>query len=403
MGFTNKQQEYLLNATKRWNVKSGAVRSGKTYLDILAVIPLRLRKMAGKEGLVVFLGNTKGTLQRNIIEPLQAKWGLKYVSDINSSNVATIFGQKVYCLGANKVNQVDILRGSSVKYCYGDEVVTWNKDVFRMLQSRLDKSYSCCDLTCNPDSPLHWFNDFLHSAANIYLQAYQLDDNKFLDEEVKKSIKLEYVKGSVWYQRYVEGLWVLAEGLIYPMFSPTEHVISDADIPECDAYYLTLDYGIMNPFACYVVGTKDQDVYIIDEYYYDGRAERRTKTDRQYYEKMEQMAEPYFQKMRNRGMLLEVIHDPSATSIKAEIDTAGKFASRAGKNQVIDGIQDVARKFSLNQIHINSKCSSLIKELQTYSWDNKEHDKPIKEFDHSCDALRYFIHTIKLGQQISFN
>ena len=152
MVFSQKQTEFLNNATHRWNIKLGATRSGKTFLDYF-VIPKRIRAVKGKDGLVVLLGNTKGTLQRNIIEPLQKIWGSKYVSDIKSDNTAYMFGEKVHCLGADKINQVDRLRGSSIKYCYGDEVVTWHKEVFDMLKSRLDKDYSKFDGTCNPENP----------------------------------------------------------------------------------------------------------------------------------------------------------------------------------------------------------------------------------------------------------
>ena len=113
MPFTAKQQEFLDNATHRWNIKEGATRSGKTYLDYF-VIPLRIRRLIGQEGLVIILGNTRGTLQRNIIEPLQNMWGPELVSNIRVDNTAYMFGEKVYCLGADKANQVDRLRGSSI-------------------------------------------------------------------------------------------------------------------------------------------------------------------------------------------------------------------------------------------------------------------------------------------------
>ena len=218
MTFTQKQQEYLNNANHRWNIKSGATRSGKTYLDVLAVIPIRIRAVAGKEGLTVILGNTKGTLQRNVIEPLQAIYGATLVGDIGVDNTARIFGEKVYCLGADKVTQVDRLRGSSIKYAYCDEVVTYNNEVFEMLKSRLDKPYSRCDLTCNPDNPMHWFKKFMDSDADIYLQEYSIDDNDFLPSEFVENLKKEYT-GTVWYDRYILGKWVLAEGVMYPMFS----------------------------------------------------------------------------------------------------------------------------------------------------------------------------------------
>ena len=160
------QKEYFRNANRRWNIKTGATRSGKTYMDYY-LIPMRIRETADKDGLTVILGNTKGTLQRNIIEPLRKIWGGSYVSDIKSDNTAVLFGEKCYCLGADKISQVDRLRGSSIKYCYGDEVVTWNEDVFTMLKSRLDKPYSSFDGTCNPEGQQHWFKKFLDSDADI--------------------------------------------------------------------------------------------------------------------------------------------------------------------------------------------------------------------------------------------
>ena len=138
MGFSKMQKEYFQKANHRWNIKQGATRSGKTYMDYF-VIPKRIRRVAGEDGLVVLLGNTKGTLQRNIIEPLQNLWGSELVSNIRNDNSAMLFGEKCYCLGADKISQVDRLRGTSIKYCYGDEVVTWHMDVFEMLKSRLDK------------------------------------------------------------------------------------------------------------------------------------------------------------------------------------------------------------------------------------------------------------------------
>lgn len=152
MPFSDKQQEFFQNASHRWNIKVGATRSGKTYMDYY-VIPKRIRARIGKEGLVAILGVSKGTIHRNIIEPLQHIWGTNLVGDINSQNICLMFGESVYCLGAEKVSQVSKIRGASLKYCYGDEVVDWNQDVFNMLKSRLDKPYSCFDGACNPDAP----------------------------------------------------------------------------------------------------------------------------------------------------------------------------------------------------------------------------------------------------------
>ena len=242
-----KQREFWKNATHRWNCKSGATRSGKTFMD-LYVIPKRILDRKGKDGLNVILGNTRGTIQRNIIIPMQEKYGLKRVSDIKSDNTAVMFGEKVYCLGADKINMVDRLRGSSIKYCYGDEIVSWAQEVFEMLKSRLDKPYSQFDGACNPDSPQHWFYEFLQSDADIYLQNYTIDDNPYLDPVFVANLKKEYA-GTVLYDRYIKGLWVASEGALfttYPEYTDDVTLLRDG-IAHIDAAYGGEDF---TAFTC---------------------------------------------------------------------------------------------------------------------------------------------------------
>lgn len=217
MPFSQKQQEFFENANHRWNVKVGATRSGKTYMDFF-VIPKRIRDRIGKPGLAVIIGVSKETIRRNIIEPLRQIWGDKLVGDINSQNICYLFGEKVYCLGAEKVSQVSKIRGSSIKYCYGDEVADWNPEVFEMLKSRLDKPYSCFDGACNPQHPTHWFKAFIDSDVDIYLQHYTIFDNPFLDPKFIEELCKEYF-GTIYYDRYIKGLWKRAEGAIYRRFA----------------------------------------------------------------------------------------------------------------------------------------------------------------------------------------
>ncbi len=270
MDFSEKQREYLRCANHRWNVKTGATRSGKTYLDYY-VIPKRIREAAGREGLVVLLGNTLGTLRRNIIEPLRSIWGETLVSDIRSDGSARLFGEKVHCIGAGRLGQADKLRGSSIKYCYGDEVTTWDQSVFDMLKSRLDKPYSRFDGTCNPDAPGHWFRRFLSSGADIFHQSYSLDDNPFLDESVREAIKREYA-GTVWYDRYVRGLWVAAEGLVYPLFAnDAARFIIDSP-PEILYAVIGVDFGgtgSAHSFTLTGITPGFGEVVVLDEFYHD--------------------------------------------------------------------------------------------------------------------------------------
>lgn len=220
MQLSPKQKEFWNAPYHRWNIKHGATRSGKTYMDYF-IIPRSIRERHGQPGLIVLMGNTKGTLQRNVIDPMQDIFGTELVSSIRADNTATLFGERAYCLGADSKKHVERVRGMSIKYCYGDELVSWEKEVFEMLKSRLDKPYSRFDGTCNPKEPEHWVNQFLHSDADIFSQHYELDDNPFLDERVRAELKKEH--RGVFYDRYIRGLWVAAEGLVFPYFNLEEH------------------------------------------------------------------------------------------------------------------------------------------------------------------------------------
>ena len=215
--WTKKQKEYGLNSNHRWNVKLGAVRSGKTFQDKEDIIPRRIRERAGKDGLVFIIGVTEATIERNVLRPMRDKFGGNLVGTINK-NKAWLFGEECYCLGAEKINQVAKIQGASIKYLYGDEVVKWNKEVFDMIKSRLDQPYSLADLTGNPEHKKHWFKEFIESNADIYLQHYTIDDNDFLSTEFKENLKKEY-EGTILYNRYILGQWCNAEGIIYVQFA----------------------------------------------------------------------------------------------------------------------------------------------------------------------------------------
>lgn len=234
---SDKQREFWRSCTARWNVKTGATRSGKTYMDYY-LIAKRLIAGDGKEGLNVILANTRETARRNILLPMQEIYGARRVGNIRADNSVMMFGQRVFVLGADNANHVDRIRGSSIKYCYGDEIVTWHRDVFDMLKSRLDRPYSVFDGTCNPDSPQHWFYEFLQSGADIYQQAYTIDDNPFLSPEFVENLKKEYA-GTVLYDRYINGLWVAAEGALfttYPRYTDDATLLRDG-IAHIDAAY----------------------------------------------------------------------------------------------------------------------------------------------------------------------
>ena len=274
MQLSSKQNEYILNATHRWNIKSGAVRSGKSFVDTAYMIPFRIRERAGKPGLNVILGVSKESIERNVLQPMREIYTDKLIGTINNRNVARICGEDVYCLGAEKVSQVAKIQGSSIKYCYGDEIAKWNKEVFQMLKSRMDKPYSCFDGSCNPEHPTHWLKEFLDNPdLDIYLQTYTIFDNPYLDPEFVKQLCKEY-EGTIYYDRLIIGLWKRAEGAIYKRFAddPGNFRCAVVDQIDSDAGKQFLKEDITSiEFAIDFGGNKSGHAFVVRGYTDDYR------------------------------------------------------------------------------------------------------------------------------------
>lgn len=228
----------------RWNICGGAVRSGKTYLDLWK-IPARLLAVQGKPGLKVMIGNTQSSLDRNVLEPMREIWGDEYVGRIGINNRVRIFGNLCYVLGANGAGQLKRIQGGSFAYCYGDEIPTWHPDVFQMVKSRLDKEYSVFDGTYNPDHPGHWFKAFLDSDADIYHEHFTIDDNPFLPADFVANLKREY-EGTIYYDRFILGKWCAGEGAVYRIFIENEKDFVKPwgeEFPRPDIIFMGVDPG----------------------------------------------------------------------------------------------------------------------------------------------------------------
>lgn len=390
MKLSKMQSKFWLECNHRWNIKEGATRSGKTYMDYF-LIARRIRATHGKEGLRVLIGNTRSTLERNIIDPMREIWGGDLIGTLRQNNTIDMFGEKVYALGADKVSQVTKLQGSGMIYCYGDEVTTWNPEVFQMLKSRLSFPDSVFDGTCNPDNPNHWFKEFLDSDADIYRQSYQIYDNPFLTDEFIKNLEIEY-GGTVYFNRFILGQWALANGLIYQCFNPETDLIDEVPEPLTGHCYVSCDYGTQNPcvFLMWEEGISGT-WYLTDEYYYCGRDELRTKTDQEYVSDY-----AWFIQGKN---VESIIVDPSAASFITALERDGVRVIPA-INDVLDGIRYTMSRINLKKIRVLSRCTNTIKEFQAYSWDDRfQVDTPIKENDHAMDAMRYFCYTILWEEQ----
>lgn len=382
MNLTEKQQEFWNCANHRWNIKEGATRSGKTFLDYF-MIPRRIMACRG-DGLIVLLGNTRGTLERNILEPMRNLWGDELVGKISSDNSVMLFGKKCHALGADKVSQASRLQGAGIEYCYGDEITTWSEEVFEMLKSRLDKPNSMFDGTCNPEGPNHWFLKFLDSGADIYRQHYTIYDNPHLTDEFVKNLEREYA-GTVFFDRFILGKWTLAEDLIYPMFSPEKHVCGE--IPTDGDYYISIDYGTANPCSMGLWCISRGKAYRVREFYHDSKKEQRQLTDEEYYVELERLAGDF--------EVQYIVCDPSAASFIETVKRHGRFCVRKAKNDVTDGIRTTASYLSGGKIMFSPSCRGLLAEIGEYRWDSDaDGDKPVKLHDHAMDDMRYFCYTV---------
>ena len=403
---TRKQSEYILDSNARWNLKVGAVRSGKSFVDVAHVIPSRLIDLREEQGLNLIMGVSKETIERNVLQPMRELYTDDVVGTINNRNIAMVCGVPVYCLGAEKVTQVAKIQGMSVKYCYGDEIAKWSQEVFTMLQSRLDKPYSCFDGSCNPESPNHWLKKFIdNDNIDSYVQHYQIFDNEFLTQGFINNLCKEY-EGTVYYKRYILGEWALAEGLIYPMY---QNAIVD-EMPD-DAptdYVVSLDYGTMNAFAALLWAKVNGIWYGIREYYYSGRDTGLQKTDSEYADDLNkwvadiwewQQEHPHYSTLAGRvADKITTIIDPSAASFIALLKKTEWAKVRQADNAVSDGIRETAVALQMGKVKIlRPAMPNLIKELGGYVWDEKSvEEKPVKIADHGCDSLRYFCKTMKI-------
>lgn len=393
MKLTAKQNEYIRNANKRLNFKIGAVRSGKSYVDMAYTVPSRIRAVSGKDGLNVVIGVSRDTIERNILQPMREIYTDALIGTINSRNIARVCGEDVYCLGAEKISQVAKIQGSSIKYCYGDEIAKWNKEVFMMLLSRLDKPYSRLDGACNPENPTHWLKEFLdNQSLDAYIQHYKIFDNPFLPKEYIDNLCKEY-EGTVYYGRLIEGEWTLAEGLIYPMYKDAiEELPLNVDLSN---YVLSIDYGTQNAFSCGLWGKYGNIWYRLREYYYSGRNTGIQKTDEEYAADLDEFIKgiPIAERIR-------AIIDPSAASFIALLKKRGKYHVVSAKNDVADGIRETATAMKKGLIKICPECDNWKKEAQGYVWDDTaQDDRPVKVDDHAMDDTRYFVKTMKIVRE----
>lgn len=399
---SRKQIISIVEADARINAWEGSVRSGKTIASLICW--LAFVKNAPRGGELVMVGRTRDSLYRNVIQPLTNPeiFGklAKQVQYNPGAPIAIIMGRVVHVIGANDAKAEPKVRGMTCAGAYVDEATTLPKLFFDQLLARCSVKGAKLFTTTNPDNPAHWFRrEYLKRPAETGLRSWHftLDDNPYLDPQYVAFLKSTYT--GLFYRRNILGHWVQAEGAIYDAFDETRHVVKT--LPPmarwlCDA----IDYGTTNPYADLLIGLgTDNRLYVASEYRWDSRAQRRKKTDVEYSQARKRWLAGVPHPQTNvLGVQPEwTVVDPSAASYIEQLHRDGVHGVTPADNSVLDGIRTTGSLLAAGVLLIHESARGLIEEIPGYSWDDEEAEKgedvPIKQDDHSVDALRYGVRT----------
>lgn len=385
---SEKQAESIATSNCRYNIWIGAVRSGKSYASLLRFI--RFCK-DGPPGDFILLGKSRDTIKRNVLYPLRSLLGEQFQFFLGRAE-ATLYNRVIHIVGANDERAATKIQGCTAAGAYIDEIATLPEAVFEMLKSRLSIEGAKMFGTTNPDSPFHWLKrKFLDRKGDIDIASwnFRLEDNPSLDKKFVADIKKEYQ--GLWYRRYIEGEWVLAEGTVFDFFDCDSHCI-DYPPGAADYYIVGVDYGTSNPCAFSLIGFSSKtypNKWLEKEYYWDSRKTLRQKTDTQYADDLRKFLEGY--------NVQTIYIDPSAVSFRVELLTQGFNGVVEAENDVLDGIRYHAMQLSNGTFKICRNCVKTTEEYSTYRWDEKAsdrgEDKPKKENDHLMDSIRYALYT----------
>jgi len=381
-----KQIESYRHSNARLNLWEGSVRSGKTFISIIRFLKALQQ---GPPGLAMIIGVSRDSIQRNILTELCALVGAPCPTP--KTGQINLLGRTIFLVGANDERAQRRIQGSTLAIAYVDELTLIPQGFFKMLLSRLSVKGAQLFGSTNPDSPFHWLKtDFLSKTdLDMSVHHFKLEDNPSLSEAYVNNLKKEYT--GLWYKRYINGEWVLAEGTVYDFFDEEDHVI---DLPPgiAEYYVIGIDYGTSNPTTFSLIGYSRKvwpNVWLEREYYFDSKKKGHQKTDTDYVEDLI--------KFIGDKVVRCIYVDPSAASFKLEMMRQGLGGVIDADNDVINGIRYQSKLLSNGTYKVCRCCSNAIREYQTYRWDEKAslkgEDKPIKEHDHSLDGQRYALYS----------
>lgn len=313
------------------------------------------------------------------------------------------YGRKniFYPFGGKDESSQDLVQGLTAAGALFDEVALMPESFVNQATGRCSETGAKLWFNCNPDGPSHWFKkNWLDKAADkklLHLH-FTMDDNPSLTEERREYFRSLWSPGSVFYKRYILGLWVQAEGAIWDMFD--DHCIVGDDwavqgIQDRAIRYISIDYGTQNATVFLEIMDTGREIVVVNEWYHSGRESGHQKTDSQYADALKEFI--------GSKPVERIIIDPSAASFRAELRQRG-WRIKEADNEVLDGIRLVGSLFSRGLLKVHKRCKNLIREIQSYVWDtnptDKGNEKPVKKDDHGPDALRYFCQTMVKARRL---
>lgn len=395
MGFSKKQKQilYFPYSDKSALICDGAVRSGKTSVMGLSFFLWTMSTFDGQN--FGICGKTVISAERNVIKPLL---GIKYLREHFSikfaNHILTVSrGNKTntfYVFGGKDESSYQLIQGITLAGVFLDEVALMPRSFVEQALARCSVTGSKFWFNCNPGNPNHWFyEEWIQKAAEkdaLHLH-FTMQDNPSLSPEIRA--RYESLYSGVFYRRYILGEWVRAEGIVYPMFSKEKNLVES--FGGTGRYWISIDYGILNPFSAGLWCLRDGVATRIAEYYYDGRKMGKQRTDEEHYTEVEKLAgDKYIQ---------HVVVDPSASSFIETIYRHERFPVDKAINDVIPGIAYTSSLLAAGRIKICACCTDCLREFEAYSWDdNKPQDTVLKENDHAMDDMRYFAYSILRGE-----
>lgn len=370
-------------------VCDGSIRSGKTVCMTVGFFLWSMSRFDGQK--FGICGKTIESLRRNVILNLR-DWlpGDLIITEKRSENKIIVSDgcgrENTYFLfGGRDESSYMLVQGITLAGALLDEVALMPQSFVEQVCARCSVAGSKLWFNCNPSGPEHWFykNWVLRAKEmNALHLHFTMADNLSLAPEIRE--RYERMYAGVFYRRYILGEWCLAEGLVY-QFDPEKHIARE--LPNSGTWYISCDYGTLNPFSAGLWCVNNGRAVRVAEYYYSGRSSSCTKTDEEYYQEIVKLAGG-----RN---IQNIVVDPSAASFIACIRRHGQFSVRKAKNDVIPGIRVTASMLSAGVIRIGAGCKDAIREFGLYRWDEKgEVDRVVKENDHAMDDIRYFCNTI---------